>query len=108
VRLHLYADAQRVLAQALDQLDPVQAKHRATAHRTLRENPEGRAALAAVECGQLPQREIFKLTAAKLGLPPSGCLFVDDTEDNQPGAAELGVGRFSSPEPMTRSLRSSG
>lgn len=30
VRLHLYADAQRVLAQALGQLDPVQAKHRAT------------------------------------------------------------------------------
>ena len=32
VRLHLYADAQRELAHALEQLDPVQAKHRATAH----------------------------------------------------------------------------
>jgi epoxide hydrolase-like predicted phosphatase len=145
--------------------------------RALRENPEGRAALAAVECGQLPQREfektmgrllgvddtgllanaladlkprpevidltrrarakgvrvaalsnswgtgdydpyagwelddlfdavvisdqvgmrkpdpeIFKLTAAKLGLPPSECLFVDDTEHNLPGAAGLGMG----------------
>lgn len=32
VRLHRYADAQRELAHALEQLDPVQAKHRATAH----------------------------------------------------------------------------
>jgi hypothetical protein len=32
MRLHRYADAQRVLAQALDRLDPVQAKHRTTAH----------------------------------------------------------------------------
>jgi hypothetical protein len=32
MRLHRYADAQRVLAEALDQLDPVQAKHRTTAH----------------------------------------------------------------------------
>jgi HAD superfamily hydrolase (TIGR01509 family) len=145
--------------------------------RALRENPEGRRALAAVECGELPQREfertmgrllgvddtgllakaladleprpevigltrrarakgvrvaalsnswgtgeydpyagwdrgelfgavvisdqvgprkpdpeIFKLTAAELGLPPSECLFVDDTEHNLPGAAGLGVG----------------
>jgi epoxide hydrolase-like predicted phosphatase len=143
----------------------------------LRENPEGRAALAAVECGELPQREfertmgrllgvddtgllaealadlkprpeiidltqrarakgilvaalsnswgtgeydpyagwdldemfdavvisdqvglrkpdpeIFKLTAAKLGLLPSECLFIDDTEHNLPGAAGLGMG----------------
>jgi epoxide hydrolase-like predicted phosphatase len=145
--------------------------------RALRENPEGRAALAAVERGQLPQREfertmgrllgvddagllaealadlkprpevldltrrarargvrvaalsnswgtgeydpyagwdldglfdavvisdqvglrkpdpeIFKLTAAKLALTPSDCLFVDDTEHNLPGAAGLGMG----------------
>jgi epoxide hydrolase-like predicted phosphatase len=144
--------------------------------RALRSNPEGRAALAAVECGSLPQREfertmgrllgvddtgllaealadlkprpeiidlthrarargvrvaalsnswgtgeydpyggwelddmfdavvisdqvglrkpdpeIFKLTAAKLGLSPSECLFVDDTEHNLPGAAGLGM-----------------
>ena len=32
MRLHRYADAQRELAHALEQLDPVQAKHRATAH----------------------------------------------------------------------------
>jgi hypothetical protein len=32
MRLHRYAAAQRVLAEALDQLDPVQAKHRTTAH----------------------------------------------------------------------------
>jgi tetratricopeptide (TPR) repeat protein len=32
MRLHRYAEAQRVLSQALDQLDPVQAKHRTTAH----------------------------------------------------------------------------
>jgi hypothetical protein len=32
MRLHRYAEAQRVLSEALDQLDPVQAKHRTTAH----------------------------------------------------------------------------
>jgi tetratricopeptide (TPR) repeat protein len=32
MRLHRYAEAQRVLSQALDQLDPVHAKHRTTAH----------------------------------------------------------------------------
>jgi tetratricopeptide (TPR) repeat protein len=32
MRLHRYAEAQRVLSQALDELDPVQAKHRTTAH----------------------------------------------------------------------------
>jgi putative hydrolase of the HAD superfamily len=145
--------------------------------RMLRENDEGRAALAAVECGEMPQREfeqtmgrllgiddngllakalgdleprpevigltrrarakgvkvaalsnswgtgdydpydgwgldemfdavvisdqvhlrkpdpaIFLLTAGKLGLVPSDCLFVDDTEHNLPGAAGLGMG----------------
>lgn len=145
--------------------------------RMLRENDEGRAALAAVECGEMPQREfeqtmgrllgvddhgllaealadlkarpevvelverarakgvlvaalsnswgtgeydpydgwgldemfdavvisdqvhlrkpdpaIFLLTAEKLGLAPSECLFVDDTEHNLPGAAGLGMG----------------
>lgn len=145
--------------------------------RMLRENDEGRAALAAVECGEMPQREfertmgrllgiddngllakaladleprpevigltrrarakgvkvaalsnswgtgdydpydgwgldemfdavvisdqvhlrkpdpaIFLLTAGKLGLAPSDCLFVDDTEHNLPGAAGLGMG----------------
>jgi HAD superfamily hydrolase (TIGR01509 family) len=39
-----------------------------------------------------PDPEIFKLTAAKLGLPPSECLFVDDTKHNLPGAAGLGMG----------------
>jgi putative hydrolase of the HAD superfamily len=39
-----------------------------------------------------PDPEIFKLTAAKIGLPPSECLFVDDTEHNLPGAAGLGMG----------------
>jgi hypothetical protein len=32
MRLHRYVEAQRVLSQALDELDPVQAKHRTTAH----------------------------------------------------------------------------
>src|SRR5207244_11282501 len=32
MRLHRYGHAQRVLIQALGQLDPVQAKHRCTAH----------------------------------------------------------------------------
>jgi putative hydrolase of the HAD superfamily len=39
-----------------------------------------------------PDPEIFKLTAAKLGLEPGQCLFVDDTEHNLPGAAGLGMG----------------
>jgi tetratricopeptide (TPR) repeat protein len=32
MRLHRYAEAQHVLTEALDELDPVQAKHRTTAH----------------------------------------------------------------------------
>lgn len=39
-----------------------------------------------------PQPEIFTLTAAQLGLPPSACLFVDDTAHNLTGAASLGMG----------------
>ena len=39
-----------------------------------------------------PDPEIFNFTARQIGLPPSECLFVDDTEHNLPGAAELGMG----------------
>jgi epoxide hydrolase-like predicted phosphatase len=39
-----------------------------------------------------PDPEIYRLTASKLGLPPSECLFVDDTEHNLPGARDLGMG----------------
>ncbi len=39
-----------------------------------------------------PDPTIFLLTAGKLGLAPSDCLFVDDTEHNLPDAARLGMG----------------
>jgi putative hydrolase of the HAD superfamily len=39
-----------------------------------------------------PDPEIFRFTASKIGLPPSECLFVDDTEHNLPGARDLGMG----------------
>jgi epoxide hydrolase-like predicted phosphatase len=39
-----------------------------------------------------PDPEIYRLTASKIGLPPSECLFVDDTEHNLPGAHDLGMG----------------
>jgi putative hydrolase of the HAD superfamily len=39
-----------------------------------------------------PSTRIYELTAAKLGLKPAECLFVDDTEYNLPAARELGMG----------------
>jgi putative hydrolase of the HAD superfamily len=39
-----------------------------------------------------PDPRIFELTAKRLGLPPSGCLFADDTEENLPPAQALGMG----------------
>ncbi len=39
-----------------------------------------------------PHPKIFTLTAEQLGLPPSACLFVDDTAHNLTGAASLGMG----------------
>lgn len=39
-----------------------------------------------------PDPRIFELTARRLGLPPSACLFVDDTEENLPPAEALGMG----------------
>lgn len=39
-----------------------------------------------------PEPGIFTLTADALGLPAAECLFIDDTERNLPGAAELGMG----------------
>jgi HAD superfamily hydrolase (TIGR01509 family) len=39
-----------------------------------------------------PSPEIYELTAAKIGLLPSDCLFVDDTEHNLPAARDLGMG----------------
>jgi putative hydrolase of the HAD superfamily len=42
--------------------------------RTLREVPEGRAALAAVESGQMPQREFEQVMGRLLGLDDNGLL----------------------------------
>ena len=39
-----------------------------------------------------PGPEIYRLTASLIGLPPSECLFVDDTERNLPPARDLGMG----------------
>jgi putative hydrolase of the HAD superfamily len=39
-----------------------------------------------------PSAEIYELTAAKIGLRPGDCLFVDDTPANLPPAAALGMG----------------
>jgi putative hydrolase of the HAD superfamily len=39
-----------------------------------------------------PSPEIYELTATKIGLSPSECLFVDDTEHNLPAARDLGMG----------------
>jgi epoxide hydrolase-like predicted phosphatase len=39
-----------------------------------------------------PSTRIYELTAAKLGLEPAECLFVDDTKYNLPAARELGMG----------------
>jgi epoxide hydrolase-like predicted phosphatase len=39
-----------------------------------------------------PNPEIYTLTASLIGLPPSECLFVDDTERNLPAARDLGMG----------------
>lgn len=38
-----------------------------------------------------PEAEIFKLTAQRLGLPPSACVFVDDLAPNIRGAAAVGM-----------------
>jgi HAD superfamily hydrolase (TIGR01509 family) len=39
-----------------------------------------------------PSPRIYELTAARLGLGPAECLFVDDTEYNLRAARELGLG----------------
>jgi putative hydrolase of the HAD superfamily len=39
-----------------------------------------------------PDPRIFQLTAEQLGVPTSACLFADDTEENLPPAAALGMG----------------
>jgi putative hydrolase of the HAD superfamily len=38
-----------------------------------------------------PERPIFELTAAKLGVDPADCVFVDDTRANVDAARELGM-----------------
>lgn len=38
-----------------------------------------------------PDPAIYQLTADKLGVAPSGCVFVDDTERNLPAAKDLGM-----------------
>lgn len=39
-----------------------------------------------------PDPRIFELTAERLGVATSACLFVDDTEENLPPAQNLGMG----------------
>jgi epoxide hydrolase-like predicted phosphatase len=38
-----------------------------------------------------PDPAIYELAAHKLGVPPAGCVFVDDTEHNLPPAQQLGM-----------------
>ncbi|WP_329425117.1 HAD family phosphatase [Streptosporangium sp. NBC_01495] len=38
-----------------------------------------------------PGEQIYQLTADKLGVPPSACVFVDDTAHNLPPAERLGM-----------------
>jgi epoxide hydrolase-like predicted phosphatase len=38
-----------------------------------------------------PDREIYLITAGKLGVPPGQCVFADDTAANLPPAQELGM-----------------
>ncbi|HEY6310705.1 MAG TPA: HAD family phosphatase [Streptosporangiaceae bacterium] len=38
-----------------------------------------------------PDPAIYLLTAAKIGVPPEACVFVDDTASNLPAARELGM-----------------
>jgi putative hydrolase of the HAD superfamily len=38
-----------------------------------------------------PDREIYELTLARLGLPAAACVFVDDTDVNVAAARELGM-----------------
>ncbi|OLT46531.1 haloacid dehalogenase [Saccharomonospora sp. CUA-673] len=38
-----------------------------------------------------PQREIFLLTAERLGVPPEACVFVDDAPGNVRGAVAAGM-----------------
>ncbi len=53
---------------AREGLDPGEFLH------VLRDVPEGRAALAAVECGQMPQREYEQVIGRLLGVPDTGLL----------------------------------
>jgi epoxide hydrolase-like predicted phosphatase len=38
-----------------------------------------------------PQREIYLLASERLGVPPSGCVFVDDLRENCAGAEAVGM-----------------
>jgi putative hydrolase of the HAD superfamily/hydrolase len=38
-----------------------------------------------------PEREIFELTCARLGMEPAACVFVDDLQPNVDAAAALGI-----------------
>ena len=38
-----------------------------------------------------PEAEIYRRAAARLGLPPEACVFVDDYEANVRAAEELGM-----------------
>ena len=38
-----------------------------------------------------PDPSIYQLTAAKIGIPPEDCVFVDDTKANLPAASKLGM-----------------
>jgi putative hydrolase of the HAD superfamily len=48
-----------------------------------------------------PDPAIYKMAAHKLSIPPSDCVFVDDTEHNLPPAAALGMSVIYFTEPAT-------
>ncbi len=54
-----------------------------------------------------PEREIYELTATRLGVEVQHCLFVDDREDNCEGAVAAGmrVVRYREPEQAVREIR---
>lgn len=54
-----------------------------------------------------PDPEIYELTAARLGVPASACLFVDDREDNCAGALAAGMTavRYRGVEQATAEIR---
>ena len=42
-------------------------------------------------CRRPAAPSIYQLTAAKIGIPPEACVFVDDTKANLPAASKFGM-----------------